>query len=232
VDLCSNCGKEVPPEPAGMPRIPCPNCGGMVRCLTRHTSNHLHTTESVSWKQNRPGIQSSAELDDQGNIKLTAIGPSPKNEEDSLEICARLVRALNSNDGNWSEPVKGDKDVDGFSTNLKGADAKLRMQVVRASNNEKVWQELNHAGFAEVDLDAAKAAGELMGAVRKKSRKYSLAQKQELALILDACRTPGHTFQLVFDAFRMLFLAECKGCGFNQVWAVGPTDGLVVRLDQ
>jgi hypothetical protein len=45
--------------------------------------------------QRRPGVQSAAELTDQGQITLMATGPSPKNEEDALGICARLIRALN-----------------------------------------------------------------------------------------------------------------------------------------
>jgi hypothetical protein len=35
----------------------------------------------------------------------------------------------------------------------------------------------------------------------------------------------------VLIAFRAEHLAECQQVGFAQVWAVGPIDDLVVRLD-
>src|SRR5258708_6044641 len=68
----------------------------------------------------RPGLQSTAEADDQGKITLTATGPAPKNEEGALEICARLVRALNATGGTWSAPVDWKQDIDGRSTNAAG----------------------------------------------------------------------------------------------------------------
>jgi hypothetical protein len=83
-----------------------------------------------------------------------------------------------------------------------------------------------------LDLDATTAAGELMSGIRKKAAKYPAAQKKAMTLVLDSGRTPGLTFQLVFDAFRKLHLEECKNAGFAEVWAVGPHEGLVFRLDQ
>jgi len=58
-----------------------------------------------------------------------------RNEEDALEVCARLVRALNTTGENWSAPVKGKQDIDGYSTNPAGD--KLQMQVVR----RHLWRE-------------------------------------------------------------------------------------------
>jgi hypothetical protein len=67
--------------------------------------------------------------------------------------------------------------------------------------------------------------------IRKKSVHYPPAQKKGLTLALDSARTPSHTFQRVLDVFRAEHLEECKQAGFEQVWAVGPRDELVVRLD-
>jgi hypothetical protein len=183
----------------------------------------------VSWTQDRPGIQSVARLTDKADITLTATGPSPRNEEDALEICGRFVRVLNSAGDDWSAPAEGEHDIDAYSVNATGE--KLEMQVVRASNNGNLWQELNEAGSAKVNFDASKAAGELMDAIRKKSAKYSSVQKKVMTLVLDAGRTPSHTFRNVFDAFRNEYLEESQKAGFRDVWAVGPNDSIVVRLD-
>jgi hypothetical protein len=139
---------------------------------------------------------------------------------------------LNATGATWSEPEKGeqDDDIDGYSTNATGE--KLQMQVVRASNNGKMWQQINRAGSATIIYDAAAVAGELIDAVRKKAVNYPTAQKRGLTLVLDSARTPSHTFQQVQDAFRAQYLEECQKAGFAQVWAVGPHDDLVIRLDQ
>jgi hypothetical protein len=57
-------------------------------------------------------------------------------------------------------------------------------------------------------------------------------QKLKMSLVLDAARTPSHTFQQVLDAFRAQYREECEDAGFAQVWAVGPQDSLVERLDR
>jgi hypothetical protein len=185
---------------------------------------------SVSLIHTRPGLQSTAQADDQGKITLTAAGPGPRNEDDALEICARLVRTLNKTGADWSVPVDSKQDIDGYSTNSAGN--KLQIQVVRASNNNRLWQIVNEAGSATIDYIASSAAREMIDAILKKSGKYPAEQKKELSLVLDAARTPSHTFRQVLDAFRAQHLKKCQKAGFAQVWAVGPQDSLVERLDQ
>jgi hypothetical protein len=91
---------------------------------------------------------------------------------------------------------------------------------------------LNHFGSAKVESNAPKVAKEMIDAIRKKSEKYPKVQKKKLSLLLDAARTPGHTFQQVLNIFRTRHLRECQGTGFAQVWVVGPQDSLVERIDQ
>jgi hypothetical protein len=141
------------------------------------------------------------------------------------------VRALNEVGGDWSVPEKGIHDiVDRYSTDVSGNE--LRMQVVRASNNDKLWQELNEVGSAAVEYMADTVAREVIEVILKKSKRYPAKQKREMTLVLDAARTPSHTFQRVLDAFRARHLEECQKAGFAQVWAVGPQDCLVTRLDR
>jgi len=146
-------------------------------------------------------------------------------------MIARLVRILNAQGGDWSDPIKGADDVDGYSTHRQDAAQMLQMQVVRASNDEHMWARLSRDGVVKLEFDADRAADELMAAVVKKSKRYPAAQKSSLILLLDAGRTPGHTFHRVFNSFSSLHLEACRACGFGQVWAVGALDQLVFRLD-
>ena len=229
---CGKCGKDLPREFGDTPRLPCPACQSTLRKfdMTTEQGSYLVVGGSASLLHTRPGLQSTAQADDQGKITLAAIGPGPRNEEDALEICARLVRTLNRMGGDWSAPVKGKQDIDGYSMNPAGQ--KLRMQVVRASTNTRLWQEVNEVGSATIDYIASTAAREMIDAILKKSRKYPAEQKRGMSLVLDAARTPSHTFQQVLDAFRAQYLEECQKAGFAQVWAVGPQDSLVQRLDR
>lgn len=185
----------------------------------------------VSLIHTRPGLQSEAQRDDQGRITLNNTGPSPRNEQDALEICARLVRVLNAKGETFSEPIKGDRDLDAISINTTGKT--LEMQVTRSRTNQKLWQTLNRNGLSSTSYVDATAAAEIMVAIRQKSeRKYPSKQKEKLFLVLDAARTPSHTFQSVLDTSRSRHLKECKEAGFAAVWLVGPHDSLVSRLDQ
>lgn len=229
---CGQCGVELSPEFGVMPRRPCPACQSTSRAfsLTAELGDFLVVGGCASLVHKRPGLQSTALADDQGKITLTATGPAPMNEEDALQICGRLVRTLNKKGEDWSTPVNGKQDIDGYSTNPSADE--LLMQVVRATSSTKLWQELNTVGSATIDYDPTTAAREMMDAICKKSGTYPAEQKQKMALVLDAARTPIHTFQQVLDTFRTKHRKECQNAGFGQVWVVGPQDSLVKRLDR
>lgn len=229
---CKHCGKELTAEYEQLPRIPCPECSAIARnfSLDAELGGYVVVGGKASLIHGRPGLNSMAGANDEGRITLTATGPSPRNEEGAIEICARLVRFLNASGADWSEPREGAQDIDGCSTN-SGGDT-LEMQVVRASTNRKLWQEVNEAGSATLDYVAATLADELIAAIRKKIGKYPSAQRKYLVLVLDAARTPSHTFQQVHDAFQAKHHEECRESGFANVWCVGPHDALVVRLDR
>jgi len=229
---CGQCGKELPPEFGDKPHQQFPECQSMSRAfqMTAEPGSLPLAGGDTSLAQTRPGLQSTARADDQGKITLQATGPGPRNEDDALEICARLVRALNKMGEGWSIPVECNQDIDGSSTSpTKG---ELQMQVVRASHNRNLWRELNTAGSATIEYDPKTAALEMIEAIRKKSKKYPPEQKREMSLVLDTARTPSHTFRQVLDAFRAQHRKDCQEAGFAQVWAVGPQDSLVERLDQ
>jgi hypothetical protein len=229
---CGQCGIERSPEFGDMPCHPCPACQSTSRafCLMAEPGEFLLVGGCASLVHTRPGLQSTAQADDQGKITLTATGPGPRNEDDAVEMCARLVRSLNESGGDWSAQEGGTQDIDAYSTNPNGD--KLLMQVVRASNNSKLWQEVNTVGSATIYYGPSTVASEMMEAIRKKLGKYPTEQKRKMSLVLDASRTPSHTFQQVLDAFRAQHREECQNAGFAQVWVVGPEDSVVEQLDR
>jgi hypothetical protein len=209
-----------------------PTCQSTLRefYIKAEPGSYLSLGGSLSLIHKRPGLQSTAQADDQGKITLTITGPAPRNEDGAVEICARLVRTLNRTGGDWSIPTEGKQDIDRYSTDSAGN--KLQMQVARAGNNNRLWQVVNDAGSATMDYSTSTAAREMIDAILKKSGKYPAEQKKHLSLVLDAARTPSHTFQQVGDAFRTQHLEECQKAGFAEVWIVGPQDSLVERLDR
>lgn len=231
MDLCIGCGKEVPEEFCTMPRLPCPFCGAAGRSVSCGVHESVAATDSISTSQTRPAPNGSATLDDTNRIQLNLRGRPPRNEEGSLDVSARLVRSLNARGATWSAPVLGEEDVDAISTDRTIPTKNLHMQVVRATTDEALWRTLGREGVAEKNHDAAAAAREMISAVRKKAEKYPAAQRNNLTLILDAARTPNHTFQRVHDEFAMAHRAECSSFGFSSVWVVGAVDELVTRLD-
>ncbi len=229
---CGDCGNELPPEFGEIKGQPCPECGSTLRGfhMNLEPGHYLTVGQSPSMIHTRPGTQSTAAADDQKKITLTASGPAPRNEEDALNMCARLVRFLNSSGLDWSVPVEGEQDIDGCSTNAAGE--RLNMQVVRASNNANLWRGLSESGCVTMSYTAQTVADELLEAILNKSSKYPPAQKKEMTLVLDAARTPSHTFNQVHNEFQTRHLEKCQKAGFLQVWAVGPQDCLVKRLDR
>jgi hypothetical protein len=140
---------------------------------------------------------------------------------------------LNAGGATWNEPVTVDAD-DADCVSVDSADPKreLRMQVTRASDDEPMWAKLGRDRAVNTTFDAASAADELMRAVTKKSKRYGDSQRKNLTLVLDAARTPGHTFRQVFDSFVSRHAAACRACGFAAVWLIGAVDELTLQLDR
>jgi len=103
------------------------------------------------------------------------------------------------------------------------------MQVVRAAPAD-LWRSLARDGIASQHSNIAGSAEELRQAMRKKALHYAAEQRASLTLVIDASRTPVHTFHRVIDAFRKRAAGESKPSGFEAVWLVGPNDALVDRL--
>lgn len=229
---CASCGKEVPEEVCSISRLPCPFCGATGRSFSCTLHETVTVTDSISWSQTRPAPNGSATLHDSGRVDLKLTGQPPRNEEDSLAVSDRLVRYLNIGGEHWSNPVPGVADVDAISTDRTNPAMRLSIQVVRASTDRNFWQTLGRDGAAEKIQDVAAASNELISTIRKKAGRYPAAQRSSLTLVLDAGRTPNHTFKEVHDLFAQTHRDECCSFGFSSVWIVGAMDELVNRLDE
>lgn len=205
----------------------------MERHATADVGESVSIGELVDWSHGRLGNKNStAQLDNLGTIRAKLAGTSPRQEEDSLETCARLVRVLNAMGSSWSEPIEGDAanaDADGLSVDVQDRKKTLRIQVVRASSNETMWRTLSQRHEVEVEADAEELADELLVVIKKKQAHYPA--REDLTLAIDANRLPAHTYDVVIDSFHRRHRELCAQCGFRDVWLVGPRDELVVRLD-
>jgi len=193
----------------------------------------VSVTDSVSWTQGRTGNKNStAQLESSGRVQAKLVGASPRQEEDSLDTCARLVRVLNATGASWTAPLAADDanaDADGISIDPSDRKKSLRIQVVRASSNEMMWRTLGQQHEVEVEGNADMLADELLVVITKKRDHYPA--RADLTLAIDANRLPAHTFDVVLKSFERRHRATCAGYGFRDLWLVGPRDELVFRLD-
>jgi hypothetical protein len=232
MDRCGDCEREVPNEVCQVPRLECPYCGSKRRIFSRTFHANAIGSASMSSSMTRPGPYGDATLDDDGRIRFNLTGDPPRNEDDALVIAQRLVARLNSKGAQWGEVSEGEADVDAVSLDPESSGNTLNMQVVRANSDQGLWKSLAQQGHASKETDVSGLAQELIKVVRKKAARYPVEQRQQLHLIIDAGRTPSHTFQHVHDAFFKNYGSECNEFSFAGVWVVGSSEVHVARLDR
>jgi hypothetical protein len=229
MDQCAQCGAKLPPDRPNVPRVAC-SCGSTIRVLYRTADESLKTSNSLSWKQRRPGTHGHGYLDDQGNVTSVTEKPTPKNEQDGQAICERLVNWLNRSAPLYGEPVPGSEEVDWLALAPHQDGENLLMQVVRAETEEEFWCRVAQAGQARREITVAEAADLLINAVRHKKQHCSDQVRAKLVLVVDSGRSPAYTFQPVVDAFNTKYATECAESGYRSVYVVGPNSELVYRI--
>lgn len=229
--ICVGCDALLAEEYCGGPRLPCPHCGKVGRRIEEVVTAGRGFGDGFSVAQSRGQEDGKATLNDFDQIEFHGSGAPPRNEEGALDAAETLINKLNSEGAIWGVPVEGEADVDAVSENQADPSRKLLMQVVRASANRDMWQTLHLDGEVNVSLTVEQAASELIAVIEKKSGKYPKEQKEKTILVIDAQRTPTHTFGQVHKAFEGEFLPRCNLAGFQSVWVVGATVDLVTRLD-
>ena len=244
---CRACGLELnePNDPDH--RIPCPSCGSTARAFelsmeeTLRVSDHFmlevqHEGRTVGFRESdRGGRAASADDHGNGSISMALIGTSPQGEEDTLDSCRVLVRAMNRMGETWNDPIVGGNDIDCLATNATNVAVEpLRIQVVRAIVDPEMWRALASFGtLTKSDVGIEEVTDLMAEALQKKldPRKIPLKHRSGLVLALDATRLPALAFDSVVKTFQVRHVAALTGTGFRSIWIVGPTEPLTKRLD-
>lgn len=239
---CTNCGtllddNQDPPDG----RLPCPKCGSTHRVISVSIHENVVVRDHLAMEQERDGerigftetpreeLASFGFRDDLGRFRFGLTGKPPRGEQDTLRVCATLVRRLNHNGATWSTPEEGDNDVDCISFSKPGLE--LRIQVVRALSDPTIWNKL--ADTREVRGDAYTAvdlADDLRSAIEHKASRIPRRQREDLVLALDATRLPAHALDGTVAAFREEHGQWASDLGFQEVWVVGPSLSLTSKL--
>jgi hypothetical protein len=182
VTTCKECGLELTEPDDSEECIPCPSCGSTARAFelsieaTVRVSGHFmleaqHEGRTVGFRESeRGGRTASSDDHGDGSISMTLIGTSPQGEEDTVDACRILVRAMNRSGETWNEPSAGTRDIDCVATNAtNGIVEPLHIQVVRAIVDPEIWQNLATSGiFAKSHVAFDELAKLMADALEKK----------------------------------------------------------------
>jgi hypothetical protein len=158
-------------------------------------------------------------------------GRPAQGEEDVLQVCRSLRAALALQGEPWgpfSRALSPDDDADAVARNDAGAE--LRVQVTQVEQRV-VWGRVARAGQVSSQRSVRELVANIRAAVESKvKKKYSLAQRSNLPLALDAIRSPGHVHEPVPTRFLADHGQWAAGLGYQAIWLVGPTAELTRRL--
>lgn len=181
------------------------------------------------------GRGSSASADDHrdGRISMDVRGSPAQGEDDTLEVCHILIRAMEQQGEHWSTPRPGEQDVDCIATSaMDPCRDPLCIQVVRAIEDRDVWSAMAKSGRLTFSHTAIDDICKLLAkAVQKKINGIPPRQRPELVLALDANRLPALLFDSVVETFRNEYRTTLITSGFASIWIVGPSESLTRRLD-
>ena len=184
---------------------------------------HLHgrTTESV--RVVNEDLSTADDLHSDGTIEFSMNGRAPQNEEDSIKVGQTLVERMNREGSNWGSVRKTDKPWVDCEASKAGDEKKiLEIQVTRVMPESK-FKELGSSKHVNGEPGTDELGDDLYRVIKAKPA------TKEIILALDAVRTPRYAFSAVVDSFRRRYEAESSG--FKEIWVVGPSANLTVRLD-
>lgn len=182
----------------------------------------------------REGTTTSSYTSEHGYIDFKVEGNSPQGEQDTIKVCQRLIKVLNQNGENWSDPEFSDGGVDCTSANLKNSSQILEIQVVRASTNQELWKRLATKGQINNEkVPINEIISDIMITIKTKGNEQTIPSniRQSITLALDANRLSAYTLDDIINKFHKTYGKEVKSFGFNSIWIVGPIEALTHRLD-
>jgi hypothetical protein len=167
-----------------------------------------------------------------GTVKFKITGQSRQGEEGTDAVAWTLIERLVQLGARWSTPQPcgpGDGDVDWVAEDADDPKRRLRIQVIRAITDPKVWGTLSREGPVIGETSIEGIADALYQSIQKKAKKR-YGQPGNITLALDAVE-PGTSGFYVVEVFIRKYGAECMTLGFESIWLVGPNEQLVYRLD-
>jgi hypothetical protein len=238
---CNNCGEPLSSEPEGSSRQPCPICGSTNRKFTQNKNGamkpsghvmgaHVRNEQTIGFAEGEQSdLTRCASLEADGRVLLNLRGLAPRNEQDSDEVCAILVAALNTEGLQVTSKGRGEQDEDHILV-IDGV--QVGVQVVRALTEPQFWKKLAHSGeVRELRLSPSDAASALKLAIEHKTS-IPAAQRSQLILVLDAYRLPALAIGPVASQFQKAYGAWAQSLGFRAVYVAGPIEIVVSRLDK
>jgi hypothetical protein len=175
------------------------------------------------------GRSSAADLQPNGFWRQSIEGRPPDTEEGTLPACQRLVARLRMDPGSWSDPAPSDEQgIDCITDNGR---KQVFLQVVRPVD-AKIYQTLDRDGRFEDEKHICALADDLRQAVEHKNKKHFPRGRQDTILAIDLRDFAAHALREVVENFRHRYGTEVASLGFMSIWAVGPLEQYVFRLDE
>jgi hypothetical protein len=238
---CSNCGGSTNDWKDGQP---CPQCA--VQPLEIKVSDSIHVSAEFT-AEGKSGDRTtglrhesddkrrsvSVDLESPSRIKGSITAPPRHNESGTQEVCDRLIPSLNQKAGfnKWDRcdcrenehEIKDEKDCLVYAT---GDSPPLRVQVVRPGNSfwKPMQKDLLKACY---DLPVDELAVSIQKVIDRKANHYASTEKKHLLLAVDMLETPWHAFE---EIKQRLDAASIESSGFREIWLVGVTPELCIRI--
>jgi hypothetical protein len=169
-----------------------------------------------------------------GELQAELHGLPLQGEENTLEVCRHLVQEWTRRGQRLHPPrlAPPHDDSDCLCSQLDDPSNQLRIQVIKALIDPKVWGSLAREGKISTEIKSPADAAELLRmAIDKKAERTPLAQRSELLLALDAMGSASVALGVVVEEFRQRHGAWCKSLGFRSVGLAGRSSHMIYRLD-
>jgi hypothetical protein len=223
----------------------CPVCGsetftfGQVLTATQGQSASVIAqkppgSSGESVRQQRAGDDprvSDADLEPSGALSDRIEGRAASKGMNELRTVRVLVEYLNLHGASWSLPHlhEGNRE-EGFDAWAADAECDQKVLRVQVTTPERsAWKTLAmQPDLARSEPDVEDAVEAIRDAIVKKEL---FAGIEKIDLTLDATDSSKYAFKGVVDTFLARHGACASGIGYRAIWMVGPTTGLVHRLD-
>jgi hypothetical protein len=170
-----------------------------------------------------------ADLNGSGDVVDSISHPASPKQDAELRAARLYVQRRNLVGESWEEPLlkKDDEPEQGVDCTALGPDGKvLKIQVT--TDETEAWRVL--ARSSQTSFERSQAVADVVQAMRDAIERKHLKGHPDIDLLIDATDSPAFVIGQVVDGFRQTHGRWARG-PFREVWVVGPTVGLVWRLD-